>query len=174
MYDLAITHLYIQSFILVNYLGKILNSTQVKSMCSIMVCVSGENKNRWNYVFFRFFWFFLQFISITNHSLIAIVRLFDYGKGILLKLMMVVSSQRRKEHLIPVVSECLSPFSCSCGSWQCIAEYLTACLSGNQWRLDKVCVHTSLCCTAESNKTLQVNYTSIKRKRLDMTPCHIS
>ena len=86
--------------------------------------------------------------------------------------MMVVSSQRCKEHLIPVVSECLSPFSCSWGSWRCIAEYLTGCagcLSGNQWRLDKVCGHMSLYCTPESNKTLQINYTSITRKRLDMT-----
>ena len=90
---------------------------------------------------------------------------------------MVVSSQRCKEHLIPVVSDCLSTLSRSCGSWRCLAEYLAAyagCLSGNQLRLDKVCVHMSLCCTPESNKTLQINYTSIKRKRLDKTPCHIS
>lgn len=46
MYDLAVPYLYIQAFIPVNYLGKILDSTQFKSMCSVMVCVSGENKNR--------------------------------------------------------------------------------------------------------------------------------
>lgn len=46
MYDLAVAHLWIQSFILINYLGKILNSTQFKSMYSIMACVSGEDENR--------------------------------------------------------------------------------------------------------------------------------
>ena len=46
MYDLAVAHLWIQSFILINYLGKILNSTQFESMCSVMVCVSGEDENR--------------------------------------------------------------------------------------------------------------------------------
>lgn len=90
---------------------------------------------------------------------------------------MVVSSQRCKEHLIPVVSECLSTLSFSYGSWRCITEYLTAhagCLSGKELRLDKMCVHASFCCIPESNKTLQINYPSIKRKRKDKNPCHNS
>lgn len=77
VYGLAIAHLYIQSFILVKYVSKILNSKvlQIKGVCagSWFVFLVKMTIDETTYLFKIFF---LQFISITNHLLMAIISLF--------------------------------------------------------------------------------------------------